>query len=444
MSEPKKPAGIIKLTVNNLLRIKAAEVTPDGAPLVVVAGENDQGKSSLLNSIAIALSGKELPVMPIRQGAASGFVILETADFIVTKKFSQSGGATLEVRDKAGAKVTSPQTKLDALVSRITFDPFEFTQMEPREQLETVRKIAGLDFTELDNEYRAKYEARTVINREANVQNGRLTAIPRDTSAPQEPISVADLFAKLEEIQAHNAANTKRREALSTANDAVDEAAETATFQLRAVEKLRNELKEAETRHAAALDAKTFAEQERDDLKTAVAALTDLDPLPISEQIKAADVTNEAIRNNARWSEEHKKLIALQQQSGELTVRLEAIQAEKGKKLETAKFPVDGLSFSDAGVLYNNVPFEQAGTAVKIRTSIAIARSLNPGLPVMLIRDGSLLGTNSLAVVKEEAETHGCQIWLEVVGDRDDATVVIEDGSVVQTAATKAAKKAKK
>src|SRR5687767_2826874 len=109
MSDPIKSAGrIIRLTVQNLLRVRAAEVTPDGA-LVIVAGNNDQGKSSLLNSIAIALSGKDLPAEPIRQGSASGHVILETDELIVTRRFSRSGGSTLEVRDKDGVKIMSPQ-----------------------------------------------------------------------------------------------------------------------------------------------------------------------------------------------------------------------------------------------------------------------------------------------------------------------------------------------
>lgn len=435
--------GIIRLTVHNLLRIRAAEVTPDGS-LVIVAGENDQGKSSLLNAIAIALSGKELPIMPIRQGAASGHVILETEDMIVTRKFSQSGGATLEVRDRDGAKVTSPQAKLDALVSRITFDPFGFTQMEPKQQLETVRQIAGLDFTELDSEYATKYEERTGVNRQVRAQEGVLTGIRRDPSAPKEPVIVADLMRQLEEIQTFNAANAKRREALGDLNDGVDQAEENLQFMERAAEQARAALAKAEQSVSDARDGVRQATEQRDAMKTAVAALTDQDAAPVAEQIKGAEAINQAIRENARWGTEHKNLVALQSKSGELTARLEEIQAEKQRRLEQAKLPVDGLTFDDSGLLYNSVPFDQAGTAVKIRTSIAIARSLNPGLPVMLIKDGSLLGANSLAIVKEEAETHGLQIWLEVVGDRDDATVVIEDGAVIDTAETKKAKAKKK
>lgn len=446
MSEPiaTKNPGIIRLTVSNLLRIKAASVEPDGS-LVVVAGANDQGKSSLLNSIAIALSGKDLPAMPIRAGAPSGYVILETAELIVTRKFSQTGGQSLEVRDKDGVRVTSPQDKLNALISKTTFDPFAFTRQAPDKQLETLRRVTGLDFTALDTEHKQKYELRTVVNRQVRDQDGALKAIPRDPTAPKEPVSVADLMAQLEEIQKYNVTNAERREALSQLNDDLDEAGDLVNQSLHEISQLQQAIARLEDaligRRAHAAQVATH----RDEMKIAVEALQDKDPAPISEQIKAADVTNAAVRNNAKWQDEHKKFIALQTQSGELTARLEQIEKEKQEKLEKASFPVPGLGFAESGVLYNNVPFEQAGTAVQIRTSIAIARSLNPGLPVMFIRDGSLLDPKSLAIVKEEAETKGLQVWLEVVGDRDDATVVIEDGEVIATAATKAeAKGAKK
>lgn len=443
MSDPKKNPGILRLEVSNLLRVKAVEVNPTG-PLVVVAGANDQGKTSILNSIAIALSGKDLPVMPIRQGAASGYVILETEGLIVTRKFSLSGGAVLEVRDREGARVTSPQTKLDALVSRVTFDPFEFTRMKPGEQLNTVRQIAGLDFTELNAEYKTKYDQRTEINRQAKNQEGVLSGVPRDPSAPKEQISVAKLAEDLKAANDKNKENDAKRSVLSQMNDEID-AHDAHISSLQAgIEKLELELRQARTALEYENNAHAQLIEQRDEQKQLVVALEDADVAPIMAAISNADATNETVRNNARWNDEHKKLVALQSSSGELTDRLREIESEKQAMLEKAKFPVEGLGFSDEGVTFQSVPFDQAGTAVKIRVSVAIARSLNPGLPVMLIRDGSLLDAHSLSLLKTEAEEHGLQCWLECVGDRDDATVVIEDGTVIATAETKAAAKKKK
>lgn len=49
---------IVKLTAENIKRLKAVEITPTGA-LVEVTGKNGQGKSSVLDAIWWALAGAE-------------------------------------------------------------------------------------------------------------------------------------------------------------------------------------------------------------------------------------------------------------------------------------------------------------------------------------------------------------------------------------------------
>ena len=55
----------------------------------------------------------------------------------------------------------------------------------------------------------------------------------------------------------------------------------------------------------------------------------------------------------------------------------------------------------------------------------------NPKLPVVLIRDGSLLDEASLAAVGQQAAEAGAQVWVERVGRGDECAVVIEDGEIV-------------
>ena len=48
---------IIKLSIDNVKRLKAVDITPNGDGLVVIGGKNDQGKSSVLDSILYVLGG---------------------------------------------------------------------------------------------------------------------------------------------------------------------------------------------------------------------------------------------------------------------------------------------------------------------------------------------------------------------------------------------------
>jgi DNA repair exonuclease SbcCD ATPase subunit len=418
---------IIRLTVQNLLRIQAAEVTPDGA-LVIVAGRNDQGKSSLLNCIGIALSGKNLPEEPIRKGETRGHVILETEQFVITRKFSQSGGGQLIVHDREGQPVTQPQTKLDALYNLTTFDPLTFTRQKPADQAATLRTLTGLDFSAEQARHAELFSRRTEVGRDVQLQKGRMSTIARNPDVPAKPIDLAELTERLNAAIESNTSLDRLRAQLSDENDAVDEAEMT--------------VKDAEKRLQAARARLTNVTAERDALKKRVESSAEVDTALLTQELSQANVTNLAIRENARWSEEHRQLTALESRYAALTEELSRIAEDRNKRTREAKFPVDGLGFDDAGnVTFEGHPFSQVSSSKQIRVSLAIACALNPNLRVMLIRDGSLLDADSLKLVREFAEQHNAQVFLECVGHREDATVIIEDGQVSETpVATRKAK----
>ncbi len=99
-------------------------------------------------------------------------------------------------------------------------------------------------------------------------------------------------------------------------------------------------------------------------------------------------------------------------------------------RVKEAKFPIDGLAFGDVGVLYNGLPFEQASTAIKLRTSVAIGLALNPTVKVLLVHEGAFLDEDNLRLVGEMADAADAQVWIERVGTQG-VGVVIEDGQVL-------------
>lgn len=422
--------GILRLSVSNFLRIKAAEVNPDGS-LVIVAGKNEQGKSSLLNAIAAALSGKNVPAKPIHDGAAKAVIVLETDTLIVTRTFSQTGGGSLIVKRKDGVPVMAPQTMLDELTGRISFDPLEFTKMDDAKQLATLKNIVGLDFTELDAQRARLFAQRTEVGQRKRLQEGKAAAVIFTPDMPADEISVAELSRELQDAQAHNRANQDEREELSALNDNVAEAEQELKAANAEIERLKKLLEAAEAVFQQKTDALTTVTDARDKKKRAIAVLEDIDERPIIERISTSDTTNSTIRANKQWQVEQDALKDLTAEYERLTTEIAGIDATREKKLAEAKFPVPGLGFNESGVTYKGSPFAQASSAAKIRTSLGIGRALNPKLPVMFIREASLLDEDSLALVKEFAEETESQLWLEVVGYDEEATVVIEDGTVI-------------
>ena len=104
-----------------------------------------------------------------------------------------------------------------------------------------------------------------------------------------------------------------------------------------------------------------------------------------------------------------------------------------------ADFPIPGLAFDADGVTFNGIPFAQCSSAERLRVSVAMGIALNPKLKVLLIRDGSLLDDNNLAMIAEAAKEADAQVWIERVSKGEECSVIIEDGEVANTAADTAA-----
>lgn len=436
---------IIRLAVSNMLRIEAAEVKPDGA-VIIVAGDNDQGKTSLLNCIGIALAGKGKTPQPIRQGQTRGEIILETETLIVTRTFRAAGGGNLEVRDKEKGVLTSPQTKLDTLFRLTTFDPLTFTREEPKKQAAILRDLAGLDTSDLDNEHGRLFAERTEVGRKRDDQKGRVNGIQRDATAPAEPVNVTDLSRQLQEATAKNADNAKVRESVADATDEVDEAKRVVSEMEERVAAAQRQLEASQNSLEAAQASLTEKINAQAQVKEQADALEDVDSRPILAQIEGAEAINAKIRANKEWETEHTRLVSLEGEYQKLTERLEGIRGTRESRIAKAKYPVDGLGFTEDGVTFEGVPFQQCSSSKQIRVSLAIACALNPELRVMLIRDGSLLDAKSLELVREFAEKHEAQVFMECVGQREDATVTIEAGNVIENPVKKetAPKKAKR
>ena len=88
---------IIKLSAENVMGVKAVEISPDGA-VIVIGGKNGQGKSSVLNSIMMALGGKKaIPRKPIRDGEKKAEIMVELDEVNVYLRFTNDGKPYLRV-----------------------------------------------------------------------------------------------------------------------------------------------------------------------------------------------------------------------------------------------------------------------------------------------------------------------------------------------------------
>src|SRR3990167_7710427 len=189
---------ILKLTAENVKKLRAVEITPTGE-LVEITGRNGAGKSSVLDAIWWALAGtKHIQAVPIRKGATKPRIRLDLGELIVERRFTPAG-STLTVEKADGARYTSPQGILDALLGALTFDPLAFVSQEPREQFETLRRLVTLevDVDQLDALNRGDFDRRADLNREIKTLRAQADGIVVPPGVPQEPIDTAALMDRI-------------------------------------------------------------------------------------------------------------------------------------------------------------------------------------------------------------------------------------------------------
>ena len=436
--------SIIEVEIRNVLKISYARLTPEGH-ISIIGGNNEQGKSSFINGVAMNLGGKKLcPSRPIKDGCSVGTVRVKLSGdpaiglppCTVVRKFTRGkDGSTrseLVIITDDGFSAPEPQTLLNRIVSTMTFDPRAFSDTAPREQAQTLRELAGIDDTPLRDRRAALYEERTVVGRLVKQHEGHLLGLPAYyDGVPLLPVSSGEIVEAMEVARQANVATDKegfqlgalQQSHATVRQNIADSEREVADLEQRLVD-LRAHLQESQLR-SADMRQQILNQQARVD------AAVYVDLSIYKQQLADLDLTNAKVRANEKRRELQNTLETVQVRSDRLTDQIKGIDSQVAGLYEQARWPIPGLGFDAEGVTYRGLPFAQCSSAEQLRVSVAIGFALNPGLKLLLIRDGSLLDDNSLAQVAAMAAEADGQVFLERVGEGNECHLILRDGAVV-------------
>lgn len=421
---------IVRLQAENIKGLKHVDIKPTGS-IVRITGKNAAGKTSAIDCIPYGLGGKSaIPSAPIRRGAKRARIELDLGEMVVEQSITPKG-AYLKVTGPDGKAVKSPQTVLDQKVGDLSFDPLAFSRMDSKKQGEVLRQLAGLDLTDLKKREGGLVEDRQIVTREGKALAARLEAAQEPSeNLPKEYVDTDALHEASDDAAIHNTAIVKARTR-----------AENAAYDYANAQK---DFDRAKVRLAAAKTASVKADGE---LSTSGHPI---DMKAISTKISSAYETNNAIEAAGRYRELASEVSAAREMVSNLNREIQEVRDERAKRIADAKYPLEGLSVSEEGdVIYGlaGVPLNHASQAESTLISASIAMALNPELRLMLIRDGSLLDSDSEKALEKLAEndTGGYQIWIEQVAERDEngnapAGFFIEDGELVAVNGDKVAK----
>jgi energy-coupling factor transporter ATP-binding protein EcfA2 len=415
---------IIKLTAENVMKLSAVEIVPQDN-LILITGENGAGKSSVLDSIVMALCGKStIPDKPIKDGADKGKIVVELEDYRIERSFTQ-GNSYLKIENSNGSTVKSPQKFLDELIGKISFDPLEFMNQKPDDQAEIFLSLIGVDVKTLDAEEATLREERTMVGRDLKKSEVFISNNPFFTEVMNvEEQSIGELSSLLTSSIQYNQdwdRDFGENEGLKLKGAAcrarIDQIQEE-------IEKLTNEAK--------SLDI------EIDDLKTTYRTNRDhLDAYPkrdiseLQKKMSTFEEVNEKVRSNRTHLEIAEEIKEIKGQYELLTRQIQAVDDKRKLLLSSAPMPVPGLSFESGKITFNGIPLAQCSDGEKLMISLGISMALNPTLRVLRIKDGSLLDEKNRKIIYDRIKDKDFQLWMESVSSDKSVGIFIEDGAVV-------------
>lgn len=416
--------NLLSARIENFKIIGLVELKFDPAGGVFsIMGENGAGKSSIIDALEVALAGKAGPkfAQAIKDGEKKSRIILEFDDLVVTREFTPSG-TSIDVRTKNGIKQDATLV-LSRLYSKVAIDPFAFSQMSEKEQVDLLLKVIGYDPEQDDAAIKAKTQERLEKGRERDLLKGKVSAFVLPEESDEPAVSVVELTVKLQEANEHNATLDAFKNAIASRSGLIN------LDQAKIVE-LEASLKEVRERVAV----RSLA-QESDEAKIAGVEYKPTDEL--LAKIAGSEKAQADAALRARYAETNAEYEAAVKDYDALTEKIASIVEAKRKLLAAAPMPVDGLTINaETNVLeLDGTPFSQASSGIQIRTGFQIALSRNPELKLMTIRDGSLLDKSNNKLINDLALEHGLTVIMETVDESQPAGVRLVAGEVVETRA---------
>ncbi len=414
---------INKLEIENVKRIKAVKIEPTLNGLTIVGGKNNQGKTSVLDSISWALGGEKYrPSQAHRDGSVlpPNLHIVMNNGLIVDRKGKNSD---LKVIDPDGKK--AGQQLLNEFVEQLAIDLPKFMQQSNKEKANTLLQIIGVGekLYELEKQEQEIYNKRLAIGQIADQKKKFAKEMTYYTDAPKDPVSASELIKQQQTILAMNGENQRKRENLSQLEYQKTQIMNQIKQTQNEIVLLNKKVNEQTIKHNEISSDIEIAQKSALDLK-------DESTEQLEASINNIDVINRKVRANLDKdkAEEDSKDYGIQY--GNYTIELDKLRQNKIDLLKGAPLPLPGLSVADGELVYNEKKWDNMSGSDQLKVSTAIVRKLNPNCGFVLLDKLEQMDLETLKEFGEWLETEGLQAIATRVSTGDECSIIIEDGYV--------------
>lgn len=409
---------INRLEIENVKRIKAVKIEPSATGLTIVGGNNNQGKTSVLDAIAWALGGnKYKPSQAQREGSQvpPTLKIVMSNGLIVERK---GKNASLKVIDPNGQK--GGQQLVDSFVEELAINLPKFMESTPKEKANTLLQIIGVGnrLAELELKEKELYNNRHVIGVIADQKEKFAKEQEYYPGAPKELVSIAELIQQQQAILAKNGENARKRQNVDTIQMQYSNAEAN-------VSRLQEEL-------AKAIDERDKFKQDLAIAQKDAMELHDESTAEIEANIQQIDDINRKVRANLDKEKAEEDAKEIRQQYNALSVEIEDVRKQKRDLLTNADLPLEGLSVEDGELLYLGQRWDNMSGSQQLQVATAIVRKLKPECGFVLIDKLEQMDQVTLQEFGEWLKREGLQAIATRVSTGDECSIIIEDGYSVE------------
>ena len=400
---------INQLEIENVKRIKAVKIEPSANGLTIIGGKNNQGKTSVLDSIAWVLGGDKFRPSQAQR---------DQSVIPPNLKITMSNGLVVERKGKNSAlKVTDPngekggQQLLNDFVEQFALNLPKFMESTSKEKAQILLKIIGVGdkLLTLEREEQEKYNERLNIGRIADQKEKYAKEQPAYNDAPVELVSASDLIKKQQDILAQNGENQRKRERLHQLEQEDQRLMEQIQELLKKQEAVRADLS------IARMNAKDLEDQSTAELERSISDIEE-----INRKVRA-NLDKEKAEDDAR---EYRR------QYDQLSKQLDETRDAKNKLLNSTELPLPELSIKEGELVYKGQQWDNMSGSDRLKVSTAIVRKLNPECGFVLLDKLEQMDLEVLKEFGEWLEAEGLQAIATRVSTGEECSIVIEDGYV--------------
>lgn len=405
---------INSLQFENVKRIKAVQLKPSETGLTIIGGNNEQGKTSVLDAIAWALGGEKYrPSEAQRDGSTlpPSLKVIMNNGLVVERKGKNSD---LKVTDPTGRK--AGQMLLNEFIEELALNLPKFMEASGKEKANTLLQIIGVgdQLAELEQKEKELYQERLYVGRTADQKKKFAAEQPYFPDAPDEPVSASDLIKQQQDILARNG---QRQLWIQEYENILNE----MEILERQAEEYERVLRENKAKHKE-LEKKMIAAQK------SPAELQMESTEELERSIANVEEINRKVRANLDKGKAEDDAKEFSNKYDLLSVQLEDVRKQKTDLLTNAELPLPGLAVADGELTYMGQKWDNMSGSQRLIVSVAIIRKLNPNCGFVLMDKLEQMDLRTLKEFGQWLEQEGLQAIATRVSTGDECSIIIEDG----------------